>query len=551
MSASPDSKQDQNGTIRFEVLSAPAGSLSSLLIDLAIGERPLVLGRGSSADLVLPDPSVSRRHVELRADAGSWTVTDLGSRHGTMVNGVPLAPAEPTPLNEGDQLRIGPFALRARRPGSGTVGATTIEDIGVSMSSAEAIPQTELTGLAQQRLDVLLAAAEEFGKADGTEDLWARLLDATRRATGCDRAHVLRSSPGSRDVEVVAPQPADPRESPRVSRSLVSMAARGWMAQLTGEQQVAHHAQSVIDLGIQSALCAPIFLGDSVEALLYVDARAGERSIEKDAATFCKSLASLAGLALADIKRLELERERAQLRRDLDVAREAQRRIMPPERGTIGSVRYAVIARPGRVVAGDLFDVVELDNGRTSVFLGDVSGKGVGAAMTMAMVQTHIRVALRQHVSLARVVDDVNRSLHARSSAGTFVTLWIGLIDPATRSMEYVDAGHGYWCSLAQSDVRHLSADSDGMPIGIQPDTTYEANHISFDEGERVLVFSDGVAEQRGPDGPMFGTRTLGELMRGSDGPDTDVERLLAGVASHAGRDTFDDDLTVASFELI
>lgn len=550
MTVDPRSAQPPKPSIRFEVLSAPAGSVLAPAIDLALEDRPVVLGRGSSADLVLPDPSVSRRHVEIHSIGGQWTVTDLGSRHGTMINNVALAATEPTPLRDGDQLKIGPFALRARRPGVGTVGATTIEDLGATIAEAKAVPQGELTGLAQQRLDVLLAAAEEFGQAESTKDLWARLLDASRRATGCERAHVMRAAAGGRDVEVVAPEPADPRESPRVSRSLVSMASRGWMAQLTGEQHVPHHAQSVIDLGIQSALCAPIFLGDSVEALLYLDARMGERSIEKDAATFCKSLASLAGLALADIKRLELERERALLRRDLDVAREAQQRIMPPERGVVGSVRYAVIARPGRVVAGDLFDVVELRDGRTAVFLGDVSGKGVGAAMTMAMVQTHIRVALRQHASLADVVNDVNSSLYTRSAAGTFVTLWIALVDPATGSMEYVDAGHGYWCSLANDEIRHLTAQGGGMPIGIQPDTAYAGNRVTLDPSERVLVFSDGVAEQRGPDGAMFGTSALADLMRGSVDPDTDVERLLAGVASHAGGDTFDDDLTVASFEL-
>src|SRR5205814_10676781 len=134
-------------------------------------------------------------------------------------------------------------------------------------------------------------------------------------------------------------------------------------ARLTEDGPV-NYGQSIASLGIHSALCAPIVFGAAVVGFLYFDARGQESPVHPEAAGFCQAISRMCGLAMANLKRAELELRQRRLEADLTAAREAQQLIMPPNAGTIGRIRYALRSRPGRTVAGDLFDLVELDDGR-------------------------------------------------------------------------------------------------------------------------------------------------------------------------------------------
>ncbi len=534
--------------LRLDPLSGPPAE------PVALDEqRSVTIGRSARADVVLDDPSVSRMHARLARVAGSWVLVDLASRHGTYVNAARLEPDAPTPLDDGDLVRVGPWTFRVRTGDATPASVTTIDDDrALTASRIRAVPDAELGGIAQQRLDLLIDCAASISAASSIEGLAEVVLDACRAGAGYARAALVRPLSSGGDVEVLASRaPAASSGEPlKLSRSLIEGASQGRVVRLEGDVGTASDSHSILALGIHSATCLPVTLGSSVEACLYLDARDAERRVSSDATAFCLALARLAGLAIANIKRVETERKRAIMESDLRAAREAQRLMLPPASATIGSVRYAMNTSPGRIVAGDLFGVTPTTDGRVAVFLGDVSGKGAGAAMLMAMVQTHLDLVLQRAGDPAAAITDVNRALAPRLSGGQFVSLWLGVFDPSARAVAFVDAGHGHCLRRPANAPPERIESPGGLPLGVLEEAEYTAARLELAPGDRVILFSDGAVEQPNPAGEFFALSRVLETIADSSSTQEDVSRLVEAVRAHAGSAALADDLTVASIGL-
>ena len=198
-------------------------------------------------------------------------------------------------------------------------------------------------------------------------------------------------------------------------------------------------------------------LDGRAEAFLYLDADRPATRRNADAPSFCHALARLGALALANLRRLAGERERAALAADLERAREVQHRLLPAPSGRLGGVDYALRLHPGRVVAGDIVDAFELEDGRVVAVLGDVSGAGLGAGLVMASVQSFLRAGFAHDDDPARVLRRLNRHLCAQASGGRFVTLWLGVFAADGAHCTFVDAGHGYALRLRNGVATELS----------------------------------------------------------------------------------------------
>jgi sigma-B regulation protein RsbU (phosphoserine phosphatase) len=169
----------------------------------------------------------------------------------------------------------------------------------------------------------------------------------------------------------------------------------------------------------------------------------------------------------------------------------------------------------------------------------------------MATAQTHLNASLRALKDPAAAVAEVNRYVCLHASKGKFISLWLGVFDPVTGDVWFVDAGHGHWLVVTQGgtggpEVRRVAAEG-GMLIGVDRDYQYKAEHLKLKPGERVVLFSDGVVEQAGPDGELFGLNAAIAALRSSSGCASDVTGLFDAVVSHAQTDSLQDDTTVAS----
>lgn len=527
----------------LQPLSPAAGDIAVTPFEL-LEPGPFIAGRSSESDWSVPDQAVSRRHAQFTHHGGDWYISDLGSRHGTRVNGKTLVKGERHPLAAGDLIEFGVWSCRCRAPGAKNFPTTTFDDKPRGGSKVAQVEAAQLDGLAQRRLDALLTVSREFNQAADFAGLATAAVRAIEAATGCSRVVVVEQVAIS-EFKAVASSSED---VPRLSRTLIEAAHGGQLVELR-DSGAMEQAMSIIDLGIRSAICAPIMVGNSPEAFVYLDTRGSERALSEDAAAFCQSVAQQAGLALERLNNARLAARAAQLEQDLSAARNAQELLMPALTGTLGPVRYGYESHAGRVVAGDLFDIFQLTPTRIAVFLGDVSGKGVGAAVLMASAQSQLKTRLTSGLPLHEAVTLVNRELHARTATSKFVTLLAAIIDLEANQVELVDAGHAHGALVPPGGPAQSFECEPGFPLGMVDDHAYELATRDFAPGSTLVLYSDGVVEQQSPAGKEFGLTAAHGLIQPGDEPAAIAAALVAGVRGHAEGD-LDDDLTVAAIRL-
>jgi serine phosphatase RsbU (regulator of sigma subunit) len=517
-----------------------------------------ILGRHELCPLRLPADAdqVSRRHARFTEHAGKWRVTDLHSRWGTFLNGVKIPPNRDMPLSEGDLLRIVPWTFSFSTRGVPQRALQLVDDTATAAMMVRSHARDgAIAPLQDDLLNLLLESASAIHAADDEKSLANILMDIACRGTGLPNAAVLRELDAAGRIEIVASR-AGPslREQPAMgfSRSLLTTASQGVLAEMSAESSD-NFSQSIIRMNIDAAICAPLMLGATVAAYLYLDSRGGShspRTLRPNASGFCQALAKIAGLALANLKRLDMERRGAQIEAEMTAAMAAQKWILPRGAVQAGSFTCSGTSRPGEYVGGDFFDAIVLPDGRMVVALGDVSGHGVAASVLMTATQGFFHAAITQHGDLARAVKDLNAFLHPRRPESIFVTLWVGLFDPKNLTVSYVDGGHGY-ALLAHPDQTFQSlSEGDAMPIGIMPDSIYSVVTKKLPAHGRTLIISDGLVEQTqadcGPDKPreQFQINRVQSTLAATTADDDAVARLFEVVYEFAGTQTLSDDAT-------
>lgn len=504
-------------------------------------EGQLLVGRSADADWPVPDLSVSRRHATIVRSDETWLLTDLNSRHGTSVNDRRIEPGSPTPIQDGDVIAFGSWRCRCTsgtdRPG----GTTPFTPLPAEAASVSAIPAQQLGGVAQRGLDVLM---ELTGKLHSLADRGAvasAAVDALQRATACRRIVIVEPT-AEQELVVLA---SSSGETPSISRTLIEQAARQGLVELRVSGSTEKRAPSIVDLGIRSAICAPILIEDSPSAYITIDTRDAEGVVPQDAAAFCNSVAQLVALSFDRIAAESMAERHRELRYDLDAARRVQELLSPPSRGSLGPVSYHFESIPGRVVAGDLFDIFPIDRSRVAFFLGDVSGKGVGAAMLMAACQSQLRTQLLSGAGLPAAMVSVNADIHQRSEASKFITMVCGVVDAQPQTIEIVDAGHGLCALTSPGGAPERVETAPGFPLGVLETAEYEVTSLAITPGCSLVVFSDGAVEQTDPDGNQYGIDRVLDSLRPAAEDGRFVERLIEDIRQHA-RGPLADDLTVA-----
>jgi serine phosphatase RsbU (regulator of sigma subunit)/pSer/pThr/pTyr-binding forkhead associated (FHA) protein len=507
----------------------------------------LTIGRGQDAGVQLPDASVSRRHAVISYEGDEWVLRDQGSRHGTGLNTRVVLPGADAVLAHRDELQVGPWAFRVLISGSDAVSGMTMSMSDSTVGRLRRVLPTEMGTLVKRRLDLVLNTAEQLGRSEDESDIARIVVDTVIQGAGSARAALVRLREG--EVELIASAGGQGGVL-ELSRSVIEEAARGEFVRLDMGSASESFGQSIIDLGIHSAFCAPVRVGDRIEAVLYLDARGDENGALQDAITFVGAMARMCGLALANLSRASLERHRAQLEADLAAARVAQRMMMPPSSGRVGPLRFAVTSKPGRFVAGDLIGVETRADGRVCCYLGDVTGKGAGAAMLMGIAQSYLSAALQRGGPLEDAVNGLNAMITGRVESGQFISLWIGEFDPERRVLRAIDAGHGYAMLRRGDGSVDLDLGEGGFPIGIDTSTPYTSGEIPISPGDCLLLFSDGLAEQPSPDGSRFGTDRVRELFSEQPDPELLLPILENEIFAFAATPHLDDDLSTAAFRL-
>ena len=524
--------------------------------------RQQTIGRRSTNVLVLDHPEVSKDHAALnyRESSGreGWSIFDLGSRHGTRVNGVALSPQRECPVTAGDLIEISPWTFCVMdQSGSSTDGSrvNTVDDTIASGSTVTSIRAEGGRELAQERLHLLLHCAEALQRARDEKTLAEIVLNAVVAGTGYTNAAVTRpmTPDGAIELIVAHGEIGADTTTPRISRSLIKAASHGMPVQLTGSSQSIRLAVSIAEFGIQEAICVPLMIESTVAGFLYLDNRSrGDAGTiaGHEASSFALGIARLASMAWSNLMRMELERRYARMEGELSAAARAQQLILPRRQGCCGTISYIGECRPGRVISGDFFDVFALPDGRVAVTIGDVAGKGIAASVVMTTAQGFMHGALRQDGDLARAITELSKYVNERCDAHMFVTMWAGIFDITANTLTYTDAGHGYvWMVHADGRLNVLD-DAGGPPIAALLQATPQTVTVPLETGGRLLLVSDGIIEQPASSNHVaprneFGKSRVEASIASIHSSADEVAALFNAVTQHARTAELADDATV------
>ena len=238
---------------------------------------------------------------------------------------------------------------------------------------------------------------------------------------------------------------------------------------------------------------------------------------------------------------LAVERER--LQRELELSRQIQVEMLPRAPLRVGAAEIKGISIPAREVGGDFFNYFALPDGRLALLVGDVSGKGVSAALLMANVQATLRARLTSDADLATLAASLDREIHDSTPGPVYLTLFLGVLDPEREQLRYVNAGHNPQFVLhADGGLDRMPAT--GLPIALFPGHPYEEARVPVHRGDLIFFYTDGLTDTENVRGEMFGIERLETLLTSeqSHGVDTVLERIEAAVREFRGAaEPFDD----------
>ena len=231
---------------------------------------------------------------------------------------------------------------------------------------------------------------------------------------------------------------------------------------------------------------------------------------------------------------------------DWETACHVQERFMQHVGPTIDTLSYSARCRQMRALGGDFYDFVPLPHNRLSLAIGDASGKGLAAALMISNVQSSLRTAASFiGIDGPAVLAAVNRQVYASSLEDRFATLFYGVFDGATQSLQYVNAGHNS-PMVIRRDGSLVCLESGGAPVGIFADSTYEQGTVELNPGDLILAYTDGLIEATSPAGAEWGVEGLRKAAAESNAQCADevVDAIFTSMDEFSrGRQT--DDATV------
>jgi len=513
----------------------------------------VTIGRSARNDLVLDDHWLSRFHTEIRFGNDTYFIHDLDSRNGTAVNGVRLRGK--VALHKGDVVALGDHTLTF---GEDTLsGRVVLVESGVEeeVEDTVALPTEQLLASTRPRTGDTWESVKGLSlpsletPADGTALLLKQIqiLGALREASAALISHrsehellefilelVFQLVRAERGFLMLIPRDGEGLEVKAVrtssgttrsdenfsfSRSIAEKVIREKVSVLTRNAMTDprfRSQDSVLSLGIRSAMCVPLYNNETVTGLIYVDSQLSESVFTEEDLSLLTALANLAAMKLENTRLLEQMVEKKRIDHELAMAHEIQSSLLPDKAPHVAGWDIAGSNNPCYTIGGDYFDFVERPDGRFAFALGDVSGKGAGGALIMMVLRATIHSLAPQEGDLRSILSKTNSVVYHNSPAQSYVTFFMGDLEPGSGELKYVNAGHVSPILYRRESGKLERLEAGSTVVGLFEDTDFQEGTTSMGPGDLLLVFSDGISDAWGEDGVEFGEVRLEELVRGN-----------------------------------
>jgi serine phosphatase RsbU (regulator of sigma subunit) len=519
----------------------------------------VVIGRTGKADIAIDDHSVSRRHARLFRDGAAWFIEDLGSRNGTLLNGKALSdPAEARP---GDTIRIGDTQLRVRSVGKAErefASPPPITDapadnayFSVLRPVAELIQTTDADVGASSRLQLLNEVHRVLSGPISRDELLQMILDRAFAVLQPEQAAIFLKGPDGELVRAAERRSPGSSGSLLVSRRLAEEVTVKGAAALVLDAQADERfasAKSVLVSGVRSIVAAPLSDSAGCLGMIALYSSIHVRRFSEQDLQLLASLASVAAMRVRNIALAEAAAARQVIDRELALAREIQMGMLRRRPPTRDEVDLGARLTPARTVGGDFYDFL-LDGDSLWFIVADVSGKGMAAAMMMAVGQTLFRAIAGAGLSLDEAMARMNRELSRDNDGAMFVTAFGGRLDLTTGRMELANAGHNLpYCLRADGTVELVKA-KNSLAFGVLEEASFPITELSLEPDEALLLYTDGVCDAVDALGASFDTERIEQFLSAYHSlrpADALVQGLFDAVDTFAGDAPQEDDITVA-----
>jgi serine phosphatase RsbU (regulator of sigma subunit) len=540
----------------------------------------MTIGRSSRNDICISDPFASRLHAEIRQEGDRITLVDLGSANGTYLNGQRVTGS--IGLQPMDRVRIGETEIEYQTEAQQPQSTPTVY---LSGPIAEALPvDTITTSLANRTTSDLLSsiqsatgllgasrpsgagpartpsglhvalAPEVKGRRDllgivsmvgvallpntSLEETLNRTIDMVFEAIPAERGFLFLKEKDDLVCKIARAAgrgalPADLQV--QISRSITNKVLTERASVLTSD--AAHDPRfqsqnSVVLSQIRSVMAVPLYSGEETFGMVYVDNPLDNRFTEEDLDVLT-TIASVASIKIEHETLLEERLEKRRMEEELKVASEIQLRLQPVAPPKLQGWDMTGVSFPCREIGGDYYDYIasKKDNSVT-IALGDVSGKGTGAALLMSSLHAAVRAQSQTTASVREVMGEINRYLYENTPSNKFVTLFYGKLNPESGVLTYSNGGHNP-PALVQSGGEVMKLEVGGLPIGVMQNSVYREGQVEFRLGDVLIIYSDGITESVNDSGEEFGETRLIDVVRRY------VDRSAAGL-----RDRIDEALS-------
>ncbi len=509
------------------------------------------VGRSPANDLSYSNiPGLSREHLVLERQGIQWVVRDLGSTFGTLVNGSRID--QPTVVGGQDQITAGLLILTfgETRPAETVV---FVEDSPalVSDDSQSATLETMLQAENQVRsgehMRALIRAGRELATHLPLDRLFDLILDLSVQAVQASRGVLMTLESDS--LKLRANRGGALRISSHV-RDLVLQEKRSLLVRdATLDDQLAAH-QSIVAEQIRSILAVPLQTDERVIGLIYLDSVSFVREFSKDDLSLLTVMGNMAAVRIENARLAEIEQNEKLRAQELEHAATIQRSMLPSVFPAFPDHREFELHGsmiPAREVGGDLFDFFLLDPDHLAFVVGDVSGKGVPAALYLAVSRTLLRATARLETEPGECLTHINASLVEQNTSGMFITLFYGVLHLHTGEILFANAGHNPPYLFDRNGQLRPLREKCGPMLGLLEGMEYQTKVARLAPGEGILMYTDGVTEAINPQDEFFNESRLEEYLtaHAADAMDQLVNGLKANIQEFAAGKPQADDITV------
>ncbi len=539
------------------LISGPEGSSTNV----ELHEPKLSLGRSADNDLAYPDdPWLSRYHLTFEKHDDGWILQDCASRNGTVVNAVSLK--EPHRVRSGDRIYAGHLTIEVREKvpeGSKPVISfvtqeeeritreativTSLDKLLGKGSSASARAERDVTLNTTRVVGALIRAGQELAGHRPLDELFQVILKLALSAMEAKRGVIMTLEEGDLVVR------ASEGDGFSISTSVRDRILREKCSLVISDAQLddaLRQQRSIMIHRVRSMMGVPLQTGDRVIGLIYVDNGAVLRPFSQEDLDLLTVMANVAAIRIEHARLAEVEQSEKLMELELAQASEIQAMLLPTTAPVYPGYDLAGHNLPCRTVGGDYYDFVPYEDGRLALVVGDVSGKGMPAALLMSSLQARVQMLRETNPDPASAVTLLNRNLAERCPLGKFITFFYALLDPVSGSLHYSNAGHNYPLLLrANGSVEMLKGG--GLVLGLFPMAHYETHETHLEPGDMLALYSDGVTEASSPAGDEFGEDALADFLtqRKSDPCEHLVAELIGYLRSWHGSNAFTDDFTI------